>query len=306
MKAPYRTENTALVVALLVFAFLAACFQIYSHDTGFHIKTGEWIDAHGELPETDPFSFTRAGKPWPVHQGNSAWIFWRVYSAWGVEGLISFKALIVMLTYGLVLWTAWRESGLPALAICATALGVLAGRYRFYERPMLLSAFLLAALWACLSEHRRTRSTAPLAIGVGILTVWANLHAGWIDGMITLGALAFMGTLVGARAGSGKLLPRVKDAFRQNRDLWLTWGAALILAVGTLSVLNPTGPKVLVFPFIMMRSDWFQSHVTEFLPLPLGNYYATWVLMVLTGGVLALAWVRKSLRATDAMGHVHC
>src|SRR5436190_15823818 len=33
-------------------------------DTGWHIRTGEWILSHGRAPRHDLFSFTRAGEPW--------------------------------------------------------------------------------------------------------------------------------------------------------------------------------------------------------------------------------------------------
>src|SRR5271170_8151529 len=33
-------------------------------DTGWHIRTGEWIWKNGRIPKTDIFSFTKAGQPW--------------------------------------------------------------------------------------------------------------------------------------------------------------------------------------------------------------------------------------------------
>jgi hypothetical protein len=293
--------KTALILGFLTFAFLAALFQVYDHDVGYHLKTGEWIDQQGRLPERDPFSFTRAGVPWPLQQGASAWILWQVYSAGGVTGLITFKAVLVALIYGVVLWIAWRESGSVTLATAVSFLGVLAGRYRFYERPMLFSALLLALLVACLSDYRRRPRPAPLVLAVGLLTVWANLHAGWLDGMIALGAFAFAGTLAGMFGRFGVASRAIAAEIRGARAAWAAWGAALVLSIFSLSFLNPMGPKVLLIPFSMMRSEWFQAHVAEFLPLPLANYEAVWALLVLTALALVLAWARHLLRPTDAL-----
>jgi len=33
-------------------------------DFFWHITAGQWIAQHGQVPNTDPFSFTWAGKPW--------------------------------------------------------------------------------------------------------------------------------------------------------------------------------------------------------------------------------------------------
>jgi len=303
------------VGALLVFAFLAAIFEVSDHDVGYHLKTGEWIDAHGRLPDRDPFSFTRAGAPWPLQQGPGAWTLWRAYALGGVPGLILFKAFIVMAIYGIVLWVAWRESGSLALAVAVAMLGVCAGRYRFYERPMLLSVLALAALWACLTTWRRRGEmpsektgwryprVAPLAGAVGILAVWANLHAGWIDGMIVLGTLAAAGSLASLFPRYGlrsdrRATPRPRAP---QAEAWIALGAALILSIGSLAVFNPSGPRVLLIPFTMLGSPWFQAHVSEFQPLPADNFPAVWALIGLTAATLALAWWRDRARASDAL-----
>src|SRR5579864_2222806 len=33
-------------------------------DTGWHVRTGEWILQNGRIPATDLFSFTKFGQPW--------------------------------------------------------------------------------------------------------------------------------------------------------------------------------------------------------------------------------------------------
>src|ERR1051326_1445667 len=56
---------TAVVVVLaLAFPFLLALEKISESDTFWHLKTGEWIIAHGAIPHVDPFSATVNGKQW--------------------------------------------------------------------------------------------------------------------------------------------------------------------------------------------------------------------------------------------------
>ena len=56
-------------------AFLLPLFLLYwqvggpsaplaDPDTGLHIRTGDWIVAHHEVPRHDLYSFTIPGKPW--------------------------------------------------------------------------------------------------------------------------------------------------------------------------------------------------------------------------------------------------
>jgi hypothetical protein len=298
-----RIGGAALVIALIAFAFVAAIFQVYDYDVGYHLATGAWIDANGRLPASDPFSFTRAGHPWPIQQGASAWLIWRAHQLGGVEGLILFKAGIVALIYAIVFWVAWRESGSLVLACAATALGVCAGRYRFFERPMLFSALGLAALWACVTAYRRSHRTRFLVAGVAILTVWANLHAGWIDGVILLGAFALSGVIAWAFTRYGlradrRAVPRPAPSLYAP---WVALAAAIALSAISLWILNPVGPRVLLISFDMFRSLWFQTHVAEFQPLPPGNFGAVWALLGLTALALAIAWARNRARASDAL-----
>jgi len=37
-------------------------------DLFFHLSTGEFVVETHEVPTTDPFSFTQAGKPWVSHE----------------------------------------------------------------------------------------------------------------------------------------------------------------------------------------------------------------------------------------------
>ncbi len=300
MKGTYSAGQVTLVAALLCFAALAATFQIYDHDVGFHLKTGEWIALNDRLPTTDPFSFTRAGAPWPLQQGISAWVIWRIYDAGGVDGLIAMKAALVTLIFGVVLWISWREGGSLTLAAAVTALGILAGRYRFYERPMLLSTLLLALVWACLTVHRRRGGVAPLAAVVLLLALWANLHAGWVQGMLLLAVFASAGTLAAPLNLAGSRSDRFADRLRSTAGPWLAWVSALGLSIGSLAIFHPKGPGVLLVPLTMARSAWFRAHVSEFTPLPFDNFHAVWVLIVLTAGALLLAMIRGRLRLLDA------
>ena len=42
-------------------------------DTGWHIRTGEWIIANGWVPFRDLFSFTKPGAPWVVVISHTLW-----------------------------------------------------------------------------------------------------------------------------------------------------------------------------------------------------------------------------------------
>ena len=51
----------------LAFVFLrmgGAAGMLGDGDTGWHVRTGEWILANRRIPDQDIFSYTKAGQPW--------------------------------------------------------------------------------------------------------------------------------------------------------------------------------------------------------------------------------------------------
>jgi hypothetical protein len=54
-----------LFAAILLFGLLAMTARnAVDPDLWWHLRTGQWIVETGHVPHTDPFSFTRQGRPW--------------------------------------------------------------------------------------------------------------------------------------------------------------------------------------------------------------------------------------------------
>src|SRR6267154_3724430 len=80
-------------------------------DTGWHIRTGEWILAHGWVPARDIFSFSKPGAPWFAWEWLSDVLFAVLYSMGGLKAIVLFAAALIS-TYAtlLVRYTIWRGS----------------------------------------------------------------------------------------------------------------------------------------------------------------------------------------------------
>src|ERR1017187_363067 len=87
----------AVVVLAVAFPFFLALEKISESDTFWHLKTGEWIMAHGAVPHVDPFSATVKGKVWLDWE----WLFqvgiYVLYSWGGFNALVVGKAIVVLL-----------------------------------------------------------------------------------------------------------------------------------------------------------------------------------------------------------------
>src|ERR1700682_4034666 len=75
---PSLTDLAFLMPVVFLFARMEGVKTMLGDgDTGWHIRTGEWILSNGRVPTTDVFSFTKAGAPWYAWE----WL-WDMCFAW--------------------------------------------------------------------------------------------------------------------------------------------------------------------------------------------------------------------------------
>jgi hypothetical protein len=205
-------------------------------DTYWHLAAGHWMLSHGQVPHTDPFSFSRSGTPWQAHE-------------WLAEVLMALAFLLgswngVVALYGLalggtaLLLSAWLRRFLtgPSLAL-ALALVFACIAPNLLARPHILVLPLVVA-WTAALLQAREEQRAPPAWAAGLMLLWANLHGSFVFGFLLLGGFA-LEALVESKPDR---------RWRIARD-WSLFFAASVVAAS----LTPQGPMGLVFPFELMR-----------------------------------------------------
>src|SRR5260370_18762699 len=79
-------------------------------DTGWHIRTGDYILEHHTVPHKDIFTFTRPNEPWFAWEWLSDALFSWIHQGWGLEVsvLMAGVAVRMPLTHTLrsLLWAA--------------------------------------------------------------------------------------------------------------------------------------------------------------------------------------------------------
>src|SRR5579862_8997551 len=85
-------------------------------DTGWHIRTGEWIVANGWVPAKDIFSFSKAGDPWFAWEWLSdvlmAWL-----NAVGGLRVVVLCAMVLISTVFTLLFLLSRRKANPVIAL---------------------------------------------------------------------------------------------------------------------------------------------------------------------------------------------
>jgi len=254
----FATACVTLFYCLFLFQGYQKLFR--DSDAGWHIRTGEAILTSGNLPRTDPYSFTRGGQPWFAWEWMADVAVGAIHRTFGLKGVAVFYAAAI--SAGVWLWFRlhWALGGNFLIACAMAPLLLSTCNIHWLARPHVLSwIFLLLAIFP----------RKPNLIVVALVTaLWANVHASFF--FAPLIALLFA-----------------------LEDRWYLKAAA-VAAVAPL--LNPYGPQLYVHVFRYLTDTGLLARIGEFQSFDFhstgaAQIVATVILGVI-GGTLALTQKR--------------
>src|SRR5256885_1354244 len=130
--SPSRIVAFAVIAALPV-KLLAR--RLEDPDLWWHLKTGALIVRNHAIPAVDPYSYTAAGKPWIVQEWLSEVILYGIHKAFGLYGILFYRAIVVLLVYMLVARLLVRRMGSGMGTWALFGLIAFAGAINWTERP---------------------------------------------------------------------------------------------------------------------------------------------------------------------------
>ena len=110
-------------------------------DTGWHLRTGEWILAHGRVPQQDMFSYTHAGQPWFAWEWLWDVCFGFLNAHFGLQAVVALSMLLVCCTSALLYRLVLRKCHNPLIAIAVTFLANAGMSIHWLARPHLFTLF---------------------------------------------------------------------------------------------------------------------------------------------------------------------
>lgn len=154
-------------------------------DAGWNLRIGQQILAHG-LPRTEFMLFPTSGRPVVYWEWLAQVVYGLAYRAAGLPGVVASAGLLVAgVSAGL--YVALRRRGVPLLLALALAFaGVGLTSITWTARAQLFS--LALTLWSSEALWRYWRSGDPRRLWVfpPLLALWANLHGGFLGGLLLL------------------------------------------------------------------------------------------------------------------------
>lgn len=249
--SPLLPAGILVVLATLVgFVALPA-----DPDLWFHLADGEYILANGQVPQTDLFSFTRAGELWVPH----SWLFdvivtglWHRLGPRAAEACLALVFMpAILLAFGILVWRG--VSPMAALAVC-TGLAIAAGNTRGI-RPQVFSLLLAAVVLSALVAHRHRPTRRVLFVLPPLFLLWAQLHGACVVGLVLM-AVWLSGRVLEALVG-GRLRA-------QQREL-LILGAALVASALAI-LITPHAITHYEYAAQTMSLQFLKTRVSEWQP----------------------------------------
>ena len=236
-------------ISLFLFTLAAVSPQVLGDgDTWSHVATGEWIIAHGSVPHADPFSHSMASAPWTAHEWLSEVLLTLVFRLGGWSGVVVLTGAAAAVAALIVGLSAARElRGAPLIATVAIGLSLVTAN--LLARPHVL-ALPLAAAWGAGLIAARDRGRAPPLGLAALMTAWANMHGGFIFGLILIAPFA-LEAVTEAPVGARLVAARA----------WATFALAALAA----ALLNPYGIDAFLLPFRLMSVENL-SRISEWRP----------------------------------------
>jgi hypothetical protein len=279
---PSLTDVVVVVSVVGMFGILNGARSLLGDgDTGWHIRTGQWILQNGTVPHQDIFSYTKAGQPWFAWEWLWDVAFGWMHQTWGLAGVVLASAALIAATFVLVYRLALRMSGNPVLAVAVSVAGMFGASIHWLARPHLVTwLFLIGFCW--LIERAREGQKRALLWLPALTVLWANLHGGFVAGLILIGAYA-AGELV---AWAVETRPAAKAAAR----IRLGWFAGAGVACAAASLINPYGYQLHVHIARYLGDASIFADIGEFLSYNFQHPAAKLVEAMLMLGAIAAAW----------------
>jgi hypothetical protein len=240
--------SAALICALLAFGVVCFAPQVLNDgDTYWHVAAGQWMLQYGQIPQTDPYSFTFAGQPWHDHEWLAEIALALAYQGAGWAGAVILAGAFAAATFGLLGWRVRRQVPTATTAVIL-ALTAFCYAPSLLVRPHLLVSPLIV-LWTFVLMDARALGRAPSLWWLGLILLWTNLHGSVILGLGLIAPFALEALLAaGAR-------------WRRVAVEWGLFGAG----AGAAALCNPRGLEGLVYS-VMLPGMKAMTYMTEWNP----------------------------------------
>lgn len=235
--------------------------KLWDYDLWWHLSTGKYIVETKTIPDKDPFSFVnKLEENKSINPTRERYIlkkywlaqvfFYKIYDAFGDKGIIILRSLLLFATIFFV-FSWFKRNNVSFYIIYPLVFLVFSQTMRFTgERPVLFTVVFTVLIFFILDDFKQRKSKIIFAL-VPLMLLWANMHGGFILGIVFIGA--FM---------AGETL----NYFIFKKGLVSKKALMTLLIVGIIAIavsaVNPNGFDA--FLTLTKQNKMFQAGVQEY------------------------------------------
>lgn len=182
LRAPFdeNTMNRLALPAAWLGALVIVLYPIFDWDMYWHLANGREMIRDGRIISEEVFSYTHFGEKFENHEWLAQVIFYSIWKTVGPYGLLGLKLLVTTLVVWLGYRTARTLGSQPWLAALLCVFAVLAGWWRYTERPELFSLLNIALVGFILYGYRAGLLARRMLWLIPIIMVMWN----WLHGAV--------------------------------------------------------------------------------------------------------------------------
>jgi hypothetical protein len=239
----------------LLLSFSAGKDLLGDVDTGYHIRAGEYIIDTFSIPRNDIFSFLSPPLPWTAHEWLSEVVMAIIYRALGLTGVVLFFSFIISMVYYLLYKIIKTNEDNLILTVFILLLILISSQIHWLARPHIFSLVLIL-VWYFMLDLYQYKQRNYLYLLPPLMLLWVNLHGGFLAGFLLVGIYLFGNVVKFITSQVAE-----KNNFKKKvKLLGLTTAVCLFV-----SLINPFGYQILLFPFKLVSNKFIMDHVGEFL-----------------------------------------
>jgi hypothetical protein len=258
-------------------------------DTMWQITVGQWILDHRAVPQTDVYSFTMRGQPWISTQWLAQVLYAKTHAIAAWSGPVVLAAGAIAATFALL--TKFLSRRLPestTLVFIAAALALSVPH--LLARPHVLAMPVMVA-WVGGLIAAADRRGAPSFWWLPLMALWANLHGGFVFGLVLIAPIALDAVWSAA--------PRLR------KSLTLKWAAFAVAAL-LASCCTPYGWDSLLAAQKILELGAALPLIMEWKPADFGSLGALEICLLLGIGLSLLRGIKlPPLRIVLLLGLLH-
>ena len=289
-----RLARILLFIAFIVFAYPV----VNDPDFGWHLAAGKYYVEQGAIPHRDIFSYTMSDYSWVNHEYASDALYYVLYLLGGTTTiLISVLFLGIGLLFYLVLFPQLFPKTLATEEkLLMGFIALMLSRPFWGVRSQVFDWIGMAGMFLIWNYAVRTRSWVTLWWIPILFFVWANVHGGFLIGLMVLSMLVFFEII-------SRLKPAfVRSAHRQSLTMLLkeykhTFITFLMIVVGSLAAtfLTPYGYDLHSDIWNTVTNQAGRSMIAEWQPVsmtsphifPFWLYFVFFILFLAVGDKFA-------------------